>query len=186
MIKAGSVNKGSYLNWQGQPAVVVDKEFYNPGKGSAVVRFKIKNIKNGNVVKEVIKTDELIEEIVVDQRQAQFAYHSGDQLVFINPHTYEQYEVASSLLGDDSAYVKEGDNFQLAVLEDEVIGVQLPKKVVLKVVETESAVKGNTVTGATKPAKMETGLTVKVPLFINKGDEIIVNTETGQYVSRSN
>jgi len=165
---------------------VVDKEFFNPGKGAAVVRLKLKGLKSGNVVREVLKTDELVEEINVDHRPAQFLYFDGNHYVFMNPKTYEQYQVEPALVADYQGLIKEGQEYQLALYQDRVVGLRLPKKMVFEVIETEKAVKGDTVTGATKPAKLDTGLIIKVPLFVKKGDQIIVNTETGEYVSRKN
>lgn len=184
MIKAGSVTKGVYLNWRGEPTLVLDKEFHNPGKGSAVVRLKLYGLTSGSVVKEVLKTDESVEEISVERRPAQFMYLAGDQFVFVHPHTFEQYEVEGKIVGDKKGFIKEGSEYQLVVYQGEVIGVVLPMKMALKIIETEDAVKGDTVTGATKSAKLETGITVKVPLFIKNGEEIYVNTETKEYVSR--
>lgn len=184
MIKAGSIVKGMYLNWRGEPTLVVDKEFFNPGKGAAVVRLKLKGLTSGNVVREVLKTDEQVEEITVENRPAQFLYADGNQYVFINPHTYEQYEVEASIVEDYQGLIKEGNEYQLALYQGRVVGLKLPKKMVFEVVETENAVKGDTVTGATKPAKLDTGLAIKVPLFVKKGDRIVVNTETKEYVSR--
>lgn len=167
---------------------MVDKELHSPGKGSAVIRLKLKSLKTGNVIKEVLKTDDWAEEITVDHRPAQFLYRSGDQFVFMNPQTYEQYEVEALLVGDDEGFLKESHEYQLAIYEGKVIGVRMPQKMVLEVVESEESAKGNTATGsaATKPVKLETGMIVKVPLFIKKGEKIIVNTETKEYIGRKN
>ena len=156
MIKAGSITKGMYLNWRGEPTLVVDKEFFNPGKGAAVVRLKLKGLTSGNVVREVLKTDEMVEEITVEHRPAQFLYSDGSQYVFMNPHTYEQYEVDASIVEDNQGLIKEGNEYQLAIYQGRVVGLKLPKKMVFEVVETENAVKGDTVTGATKPCLLYT------------------------------
>lgn len=184
MIKAGSLTKGIYLNWKDKPVVVIDKGFSHLGRGSAIVRLKIKEIKTGAITQEAFKSDDLVEEINLQRRSAQFLYQAGDQLVFINPKTYEQIKVEAKIVGDDWRLLKEGSACQLLFYQDKAIGVHLPKKVALKVVETEAAVKGNTVSGATKLAKTETGLVVKVPLFIKKGEVILVSTETKEYLSR--
>ena len=186
MIKAGSVSKGMYILWKNEPCFVVDKEFFNPGKGAAVARLKIKGLTSNNVLKEVLKTDDQVEEIMVDHFSAQYLYKSGDQFVFMNSHSFEQHQVEKRVVGEQKQYLKEGVEYRLESYQDKVIGVRLPKKMVFEVSQTENAVKGDTVTGATKPAKLETGLIVKVPLFISKGERIFVNTETGAYVSRKN
>ena len=175
-----------FLKWRGEPVLVVDKEFFNPGKGSAVVRLKLKNLKTGNVVREVLRTDEMVDEIRVDHRKVQFLYKSGDQFVFINPKTYEQIEVDKKIVGDAEKFIKEGEEYSLAIWGGQVVNITLPKKIVFEVVHTEAAVRGDTVTGATKPATLDNGAVVKVPLFIKKGEKIIINTETGEYVGRKN
>jgi len=184
MIKAGSVTKGIYLNWQGRPALVIDKSFSHLGRGSAIIRLKLKEVETGAIFQEALKSDDPVEEISLQRRSAQFLYRAGDRLVFVNPRTYEQTEVEAAVVGDDSQLLKEGASCQLLFYQDRVIGVQLPKKIALKVVETEAAVKGDTVSGGSKTARLETGLVVKVPLFIKEGEEIVVNTETREYVSR--
>jgi len=186
MIKAGSISKGIYILWKNEPCLVVDKEFFNPGKGAAVVRLKLKGLTSGNVLREVIKTDDQVEEVMVDHFSAQYLYKSNDQFIFMNPRSFDQYQVDENVIGDKSKYLKEGIEYQLEFYQGRVIGIRLPKKMVFEVIQTENAVKGNTVTGATKPAKLETGLIIKVPLFINKGEKVFVNTETGEYVSRKN
>lgn len=186
MIDAGNISRGLFIKWHGDPVLVTDKEFYSPGKGSAVVRLKLKNLKTGNVVREVIKTGEGVEDIAVDYRMTQFLYKTGDQFVFMNPRTYEQYEVDTKIIGDNEGLIKEGIEYQLAIYEDKVIGINFPPKMSFKVIEAEDAVKGDTVTGATKLVKLETGIIVKVPLFIKQDEEITINTETKEYAGRKN
>jgi len=186
MVKAGSITKGMFLQWRGNPVLVVDKEFFNPGKGLAVVRLKLKDLKNGRVVKEVLRTDEGVEEIQVNHRRVQFLYQNGDQYVFMDPRTYEQIEVDQKVIGEGEKFIKEGEEYKLAIWEGKAVGISLPKKMVFEVVKTEKSVKGDTVTGATKPATLDNGTVIKVPLFIKEGEKVIVNTQTGEYVSRKN
>ncbi|HUW21151.1 MAG TPA: elongation factor P [Candidatus Bathyarchaeia archaeon] len=186
MIKAGSITKGIYLKWHDEPVLVADKEFYSPGKGSAIVRLKLKNLKNGNVLHEVIKTDEMIEETAVDYLMAQYLYKDENRFVFMDPRSYEQYQVAEKLVEDSQGLIKEGLEYQLVIYENEVIGINFPTKMSFKVIEAEVSDKGNTVTAATKSAKLETGIVVKVPLFIREGDVITIDTETKGYVGRKN
>ena len=170
--------------WRDEPVLVVGKEFSHFGRGAATVRLKFKNLKKGNVVREGFKTDDLLEEINIEYKLTQFLYRSGDRFIFMDPRAYEQYEVKAEVIGETKDFIEEKRQYQLVFYQDTVIGLNLPKKIVLTVVETETAVKGNTVTGATKPAKLETGLIIKVPLFIKKGDKVVVNTETKEYISR--
>jgi len=186
MIKAGNITKGMFLQWRDEPVLVVDKEFFNPGKGSAVVRLKFKNVKTGNVVKEVLRTDDGVEEIQIDHHRLQFLYKSGSDFVFMNPRTYEQMEVNDKVVGEVAKFIKEGEEYKLAIWEGQVVEIISPQKMVFTVVETENAVKGDTVSGATKPATLDNGTAIKIPLFIKKGEKIIVNTETGEYVSKAN
>lgn len=186
MVKAGSVSKGMFLDWGGDPVLVADKEFYNPGKGAAVVRLKIKNLKTGNVTKEVLKTDEAVEEIDVSLKKCQFLYQSGDQFVFMDGRSFEQIEVEKKVIGEAKQFIKEGEQYGLSIWQEKVIAVLLPKRIVFEIAKTEQAVKGDTVTGATKPATLENGTVIQVPLFIKKGEKVVVSTETGQYVSRKN
>jgi len=186
MIKAGSITKGMFLDWNGDPVIIADKEFYNPGKGAAVVRLKIKNLKTGNVAKEVLRTDEGVEEIDVQLKKSQFLYKTGDQFVFMNNRSYEQIEVDQKVVEDVKQFIKEGEEYGLSIWQDEVIAVLLPKRIVFEIAKTEQAIKGDTVTGSTKPATLDNGAVIQVPLFIKKGERVIVSTETGQYVGRKN
>ena len=185
MIKAGTVAKGMFLAWQGEPVLVVGKEFSFLGRGSGMIKLKLKNLKTGKVVKEVLKTNRLVEEIEVEHQRFQFLYKNGNHFVFMNTRTYEQVEVEGKVIGDDQKFIKEGEGYGLLVWEKEVVGISLPKKIVFEVIKTEEAVKGDTVTGATKPATLDNGAVVKVPLFIKKGDKVTVSTETGTYLSRA-
>jgi len=186
MIKAGNLNKGDFLNWKGDPVVVADKEFFNPGRGHAVVRLKLKNLKSGGVIKETLITDEKVEEIEVTHQRYSFLYFDDLQAVFMEPRTFEQISVERKIIKEEEKYLKEGAEYGLLFWESKVIGISLPKKIAFKVKETERAVKGDTVNAATKPATLDNGLLVKVPLFIKKGEEVVVSTETGEYFSRKN
>ncbi|MBL7078119.1 elongation factor P [Candidatus Shapirobacteria bacterium] len=186
MTKAGELNKGSFLNWKGDPVVVSDKEFFNPGRGHAVVRLKLKNLKSGRVIKETLITDEKVEEIEVTHQRFQFLYFDGLQAIFMDPKSFEQTLVERKIIEEEEKYLKAGEDYGLLFWENRVIGISLPKKTVFKVKETEKGVRGDTVSAATKPATLDNGLIVKVPLFIKIGEEVIISTETGEYLSRKN
>ena len=185
IIKAGSISRGMFLRFQGNLVLVVDKEFFNPGKGAAVVRLKLKNLQTGRVRRQVLKTDEAVEPVEVDHRRLQYLYRQAKNFVFMDPQTYEQIEVDGKLLLGMEGLLKEGETYLISFYQQEPLSVQPPKKMVLRVAKTQAAVKGDTVTVATKEATLETGLTVHVPLFIKRGEKIIINCERREYVSRA-
>ncbi len=185
MIKAGSISRGMFLRFQGDLVLVVDKEFFNPGKGAAVVRLKLKNLQTGRVRRQVLKTDEMVESVEVEHRRLQYLYRQGKNFVFMDPQTYEQIEVASELLADLKGLLKEGESYLVSFYQQKPLAVEPPKKMVLEVTKTQEAVKGDTVSAATKEAILETGLSVRVPLFIKQGEKIIINCQRREYVSRA-
>lgn len=165
--------------------MVVDKTFVSPGKGSAFTRAKLKNLKTGAVLEFTFKSGEKIEEAEVHTVEFQYLYQQGENFFFMNPRTYDQISLSQEMLGNFKNFLKEGDIYKIMMLEDQPVSIIPPLKVKLKVVEAEVGAKGDTVTGATKPVKTETGFVVQVPLFIKTGDTILVNTETSEYVGRA-
>ena len=186
MIRGGDIVKGSCLLQKGQPFLVVEREFHNPGKGTAVARVKMKSIKDGSVLSLTIPTQQEIEDAQVDIKGCQYQYADQDNFHFMDGESYEQYEVPIDENAEKKFYLKEGDSYELTIWEGKVIDIKIPYKVVFTVAESENYVKGDTVSGATKPVVTETGLTVRVPLFIKQGEKILVNTETNEYVERVN
>ncbi|MDR2901463.1 MAG: elongation factor P [Treponema sp.] len=186
MIRGGDIAKGTCLLQKGQPYIVVEREFVNPGKGSAFARIKMKSIKDGSVLSQTIQTQAEVEDAVVDVYTCQYQYADQDNYYFMNNETFDQYEVAISDMEDKKYYLKEGDSYEITIWEEKVIDIKIPFKVVFTVAESENYVKGDTVSGATKPIVTETGLTVRVPLFIKQDEKILVNTETNEYVERVN
>lgn len=186
MIKASQISKGMFLLVKGEPHIVAEREFVNPGKGPAFVRVKLKNVKNGLVVKETIKSQDSVEDVFVESKEAQFLYTDSDSYHFMDNQNYEQYAISIAGLEDRKNYLKEGESYQLVFYEDRPIDIKLPYKMVLAVTQAENAVKGDTVSNITKNVTVETGLEVKVPIFIKVGDRLLVNTETGEYVERVN
>ena len=177
-------HKGMYVEFKSEPHQIVEFQHVNPGKGSAFVRTRLKSLKTGRVQEFTYKSGESIEELAINTREMQYLYKDGDNYVFMDNETYEQLSVASVVLGHLSHYLKENEIYQVLVFNESIMGLRFPKKVRLKVMETEDAVKGNTVSGATKPAKLETGVTIQVPLFIKTGDVVGVAPETEEYVDR--
>jgi len=186
MIRGGDIVKGSCLLQKGQPFLVVEREFHNPGKGTAVARVKMKSIKDGSVLSLTIPTQQEVEDAQVDIKTCQYQYADQDNYHFMDSESYEQYEVPIADNADKKFYLKDGDSYELTIWEGKVIDIKIPYKVVFTVAESENYVKGDTVSGATKPVVTETGLTVRVPLFIKQGEKILVNTETNEYVERVN
>jgi elongation factor P len=186
MIRAGEIAKGVFLLIKSDPYEVVEREYVNPGKGSAFVRLKMKNLKTGQVLKQTAKTQDTLEDIQVDNKYSQYLYADDDNYHFMDTKTYEQIEVHKSGLEDKFQFLKEGEVYQLVIWESSPIDIIIPYKMVFEVKEAQNAVKGDTVSGSTKPVTLETGLVVRVPLFIKQGDKVLVNTETQEYVERVN
>lgn len=185
MIESGDLKKGICIIFRGEPHLVVDKTFVSPGKGSAFTRAKLKNLKTGAVLEFTFKSGEKIEEAEVHTLEFQYLYQQGNDFFFMNPRTYEQISLPAELIGAFKNFLKDGETYKIMMLEDQPICLVPPPKVILKIVETETGAKGNTVTGATKPAKTETGYILQVPLFVKVGDMVAINTETGQYAGRA-
>ncbi|MDR1903147.1 MAG: elongation factor P [Treponema sp.] len=186
MIRGGDIVKGTCLLQKGQPFLVVEREFHNPGKGTAIARIKMKSIKDGSVLTLTIPTQQEVEDAIVDVHTCQYQGEDQDGYHFMDNESYDQYEVPVEGNEDKKFYLKEGDNYEITIWEEKVIDIKIPYKVIFTVAESENYVKGDTVSGATKPIVTETGLTVRVPLFIKQGEKILVNTETNEYVERVN
>ncbi|MCL2008362.1 MAG: elongation factor P [Treponema sp.] len=186
MIRGGDIVKGSCLLQNGQPYLVVEREFHTPGKGTAIVRVKMKSIKDGSTLTQTIPTQQEVESAHVDYHPCQYQYSDQGNYHFMDNESYEQFEVPTASHENTKYYLKEGQNYELAVWEDTVIDIRVPTKMVFTVAEAEHYIKGDTVSGATKPIVTETGLTVRVPLFIKQGEKIRINTETNEYVERAN
>jgi elongation factor P len=164
---------------------VVEFQHVKPGKGGAFVRTKLKNLRSGAVIERTYRADEKLDQAIIDKRDMQFLYRDGSDYVFMDTSTYEQLQAAPDTLGDAPSYLKEGDEANLQMYNGEIVGVDLPASVELTVTETEPGVQGDRVSGARKPATLQTGLVVQVPLFVNPGDAIKVDTRTGEYLTRA-
>ncbi|MEO6121975.1 MAG: elongation factor P [Acidimicrobiales bacterium] len=164
---------------------VVDFQHVKPGKGGAFVRTKLKNARTGAVIDRTYRSDEKLEQAIIDKREMQYLYRDGDAFVFMDNTTYDQMTVDPATLGTSARFIKEGDSAVLQLYRDEVVGVDLPASVELTVTETEPGLQGDRVSGARKPATLETGLVVQVPLFVVQGERIKVDTRTGEYLTRA-
>jgi elongation factor P len=164
---------------------VVEFQHVKPGKGGAFVRTKLKRVAGGAVLERTFRADEKVPLAVIDKREMQYLYREGDALVFMDNETYDQLHVQTSDLGGTVNFLKEGDTAILQMYQDRVVGVELPAAVELTVTETEPGVQGDRVSGARKPATLETGLVVQVPLFVEPGARIKVDTRSGEYLARA-
>ncbi len=186
MIKAGQVEKGMALLMKGQPFIVVDREFVNPGKGSAFARIKLKSPTTGQVLRETIKTQDSVEDISVEDKECQYLYNDGEMYYFMENDTFEQFEIPMSTFPEYKVLMKDGDSYRITMWGEKPLNIIIPFKVIYLVAEAQEAVKGDTVQGASKIVTTETGLKVKVPIFIKQGERILVNTETKEYLERVN
>ncbi len=186
MADTTEIRKGMIIRFNNEPHIVIEKEFYSPGKGGAFNRCKLKNIRTGKFVNQVFKSGEKVEELDVQTRNMQFLYADDSSGYFMSPETFEQITVSLDLIPGGTDWLHADAKYVMTIFEDEVIYVQLPAKISLIVTETSDAVRGDTATNASKEAILETGVKVQVPLFIKQGDKIIINTDTGTYFSKDN
>ena len=183
-ISTNDLKNGMALNLPEGLVTVVEFQHGKPGKGGAFVRTKLKNYRTGAVVDKTFRADEKVPLAIIDKREMQYLYREGADYVFMDTSSYDQVHVSPSALGDAVKYLKEGDSAVLPTYNDEILGVDLPAAVELTITETEPGVQGDRVSGARKPATLETGLVVQVPLFIKEGEVIRVSTVDGTYLGR--
>lgn len=180
------IRKGAVIRHQGDLFVVSSAQFVNPGKGSAFTKTKLKSISSGKGMEITYKSGEAVDTVLVDHVNLQYLYGSGDFYSFMNQGTYETIDVNKETLGDDAKYLKEGLEVVAVMFEGRVVAIELPKKVTYKVTEAPPAVRGDSAGGnVTKEIVLDNGLKVFAPIFIKEGEEIVVNTETGEYGGRA-
>lgn len=182
--KAGNLKKGEFIKYQNEIWQVQKADFYSPGKGSALMKARIKNILSSKNIEYAFKSNEDVETIQVDSIEMQYLYKDAESLYFMDQRSYNQYTLPINVVGDTAQFLKEGENYYVFVHDEKPLTMRPPASVRLKVVETEDSVKGDTVSGAKKQAKVETGVMVMVPLFVKVGDVITINPETGEYGER--
>lgn len=184
VITTGELRKGLAIDLDDQLYYIEDYQHVKMGRGSAFVRLKLRNIRQGHITEKTFQAGEKFQRAVLDRSDVQYLYRDGDLYYFMDSATYEQMPIGNNILGDAVNYLKEGATATLLSYGDEPIAIELPTSVELVVQRTDPGFKGDTATGGTKPAVLETGLTVQVPLFINEGDTLRVDTRTGEYVER--
>ena len=185
MINVNDLKNGMTICYEGNVYQVIEFQHVKPGKGGAFVRTKLKNLRTNSTQEITFNAGIKIEKAQVEKRELSYLYNSGDTYVFMDNSSYEQLELNKEKLGNNVNFLKEGLSVEIMNYDGEVLGVSLPEKVSFTVTNTEQAVKGNTTSGAQKDATIETGYTLKVPLFISEGEEIIVTTSDGKYSSRA-
>ncbi|MCI3920167.1 elongation factor P [Paenibacillus sp. TRM 82003] len=185
MISVNDFKTGLTIEVDNDIYTVIDFQHVKPGKGAAFVRSKLKGLRNGNVVEKTFRAGENVSRAVIDNRAMQYLYNSGSEYTFMDNETFDQISLTEKQLDWEKNFLIENMTIHISSYHGEIIGIQLPNSVELKVVETEPGIKGNTAQGATKSAKVETGLNVQVPLFINEGDVLLIDTREGKYISRA-
>lgn len=184
MIDANELRKGTTFILDGELYQVLEYQHYKPGRGNAIIRTKIRNLRTGSTIPRNFLSGDRFEEAPVERRTVQYLYEDGEAFYFMDTQTYDQVHMNADMVGDRAGFFKEGMEVALTILENEVLDVDLPASTELEVTESELAVAGDTATGASKIVTCETGLQVSVPLFINVGDTIRVDTRSGAYLTR--
>ena len=184
MINAGELKKGITINLDGQLYQVLDYQHIKMGRGSAQVRLRLRDVRAGHTTERVFQASEKFARAFLERRPVQYLYHDGGLYYFMDTETFDQIPVDKAMLGDMLNYIKENLNLQVLTHKGETIGVELPVSVELKVTEAGPGFKGDTASAGSKPAKLETGINIQVPFFINTGDTIKVDTRTGEYLER--
>ena len=184
-VNINDIKNGMTLILDGKLVMVIEFQHVKPGKGPAFVRIKYRDLRTGSTIEDTFNTNLKLEKAHVDKLHMQYLYKQGNDYVFMNTNDYSQMEVSESIIGDNAKFLKEGLVIEIQMYEGEILGIVLPEKIDYKVTETTDAVKGNTTNNAMKDATIESGYTIKVPMFISEGETIIVSTKDGKYVSRA-
>ena len=186
MLEITQLKSGTIFKYHGEPALVLSYKHTHMGRGSATVRIKMRSLVTGKVLELSFKGNDKVEEADIERSSANFLYKDQSFAYFMNNKTFDQFELPTHALEDSLLYLKEGMELAAVIFEGKPMGIEIPKKVQLRIAHTEPAVRGDTAQGsATNPAETETGLTLNVPLFVSEGQEIIINTDTGEYVERA-
>lgn len=184
MISVNDLRTGLTIDVDNDIWQVIEFQHVKPGKGAAFVRTKLRSLRGNGIQEKTFRAGEKVARAHLENRKMQYLYASGDTHTFMDMETYEQLELPASQIQEQLNYLKENMEVHILIFQGETLGVEVPNTVELKVVETEPGIKGDTASGGSKPATLETGFTVQVPLFVNEGDTIVIDTRTGEYVSR--
>ena len=184
IVDTNSFRQGMMIKWEDSIWEILDCQHHKMGRGGAIVSTKLRNIYSGSIIETSFRAGERFERVVFDERKAQFIYKEGDNYVFMDMESYDQIYVPKPVLGDKALYLSDNLEVSLELYEGNIVGIELPNTVSLKVVDTPPGYKGDTVSGGGKPATLETGLTITVPMFVEVGDIVLVDTRSGEYLER--
>jgi len=184
LISTNEFRRGSKIEFKGDPYEIIDFQHVKMGRGGAIVRTKVKNLKTGSITEETFKGGEKLNTPNLEEKTMQYLYNQGDEYYFMDVENYEQFSLSLEQLGESKKFLKEEIEVKILYYRNSPITVEVPTFVELKIIKTDPGVKGDTATGGSKPAVLETGATVKVPLYLNEGDTIKVDTRTSEYVER--
>lgn len=184
MYSTTDFRKGLKIEIDGTPYEIIEFQHFKPGKGGAMVRTKLRNILNGRVVDNTFRSGEKVDRPNLESRDMQFLYHEGTDLVFMDMTTYEQLHMPEEITAGKSGFLKDGQECRVLLYNDKPIDIDIPVSLVLEVTNTEPGAKGDTVSNVTKPATLETGIVIQVPIFVNTGDRLKVDTRTKEYLGR--
>ena len=184
MYSTTDFRKGLKIEVEGTPYEIVEFQHFKPGKGGAMVRTKLRNILNGRVLDNTFRSGEKVERPNLESRDMQFLYHEGEQLVFMDMTTYDQMHMDAEATDGKANYLKDGQECRVLLYNEKPLDIEIPASLVLEVTETEPGAKGDTVSNVTKPATLETGVVIQVPIFVNIGDRVKVDTRTNGYLGR--
>jgi elongation factor P len=184
-LSINDLKNGLTILVEGQPFMILDSQFVKPGKGAAFTRCKMRNMKTGNILEQTFRGDEKIDEAFIEESKLQYQYNSNDMYYFMDQENYDEKVISKDILGEKVNFLK--DNMEVTALsyKDDILAVNLPNFMIYKITSSEPGVKGDTAKAGTKPAKIETGAIIQVPLFVNEGDSIKVDTRTGTYLERA-
>lgn len=185
MVNANDIKNGMTIIFEDALYIVLEFSHVKPGKGAAFVKAKLRNLRTGSIVEKTFNSSIKLEKAMITRQNMQYLYNTGDAYAFMNMETYEQIELTKDQIGEDAKFLKEGINVDITFYEGEMLGISLPDKIEYVITHTEPAVKGNTTNNALKDAELENGLKVRVPLFIQEGEAILVTTSDGKYDSRA-
>ena len=185
MYSTSDFRRGLRIMFQNEPYEIVEFEHHKPGKGAAIVRTRLKNLITGLTTDPTFRSGDKVERPDLHEREVQFLYMTDGIFHFMDPASYDQFEVPEKVLGEAAHFLVDGMAVSLLFYKGKAVNIEIPNHVVLQIVECDPAVRGDTVSGATKPAKMQTGYMVQVPLFVNEGDKVKIDTRSGQYVERA-
>ena len=185
MVNVNDFKVGMTIQYDGNIYTVLDFQHVKPGKGAAIVKAKLKNLRTGSIAEYTFNAGVKVETARIEKKPMQFLYSMNDTYYFMNMNDYEQIELAKSVIGDDAKLLKENLDVDIIFFEGEMLGMNLPDKIAMRVVHTEPGVKGNTTSTAMKDAELESGLTIKVPMFIEQDEMVLISSKDGKYVSRA-